>query len=136
MDSTTNFSLRFAQGLESKAETPDRALSRHILRRIAIRTSLLCLAIGFSILGTLIILNRHQADLNGLPGGNFIAVVGGTSAILIGAVFLSASFFHWRFCAKRSASFSRSTNGPSRLSRSNDPSLVSTGISLGGGNHE
>jgi hypothetical protein len=39
-------------------------------------------AIGFSVLGRLIIVNRHQADLNGLSGGS-IAMVGGISAFFI-----------------------------------------------------
>ena len=60
-------------------------------------------AIGFSILGILIILNRHQADLNGLSGGSSVAIVGGISAILVGTVFLFAAFLHWRFCARRTA---------------------------------
>ena len=58
-------------------------------------------AIGFSILGILIIANRHQADLNGLSGGSSVAIVGGISAILVGTVFLFAACLHWRFCARR-----------------------------------
>jgi hypothetical protein len=41
-------------------------------------------AIGFSILGILIIMNRHQADLNGLAGGSAVAMIGGISAIFVG----------------------------------------------------
>jgi len=37
----------------------------------------------------LIIINRHQADLNGLAGGSAVAIVGGISALLVGTVFLS-----------------------------------------------
>jgi hypothetical protein len=48
-----------------KAETPERAA----LQRIATGISLVSLAVGFSILGTVIIVNRDQADLNGIPGG-------------------------------------------------------------------
>ena len=63
--------------------------------------SLVSEAIGFSVLGILIIANRHQADLNGLPGGSSIAMVGGISAVLVGTVFLFAACLHWRFCARR-----------------------------------
>ena len=62
--------------------------------------SLLSEAIGFAILGILIIVNRHQADLNGLSGGSSVAIVGGISAILVGTIFLIAACVHWSFCAK------------------------------------
>jgi hypothetical protein len=101
MDATANFSLRFARASESKVETTDWLLSRQVLQRIATRMSLVSEAIGFSVLGILIIANRHQADLNGLPGGSSIAMVGGISAVLVGTVFLFAACLHWRFCARR-----------------------------------
>ena len=69
MDATANFSLRFARPSESKLEPTDWVLSRQVLQRIATRMSLLGEAIGFSILGILILMNRHQAELNGLSGG-------------------------------------------------------------------
>jgi len=53
-------------------------------------------------------MNRHQSDLNGLSGGSSVAMAGGVGAILVGAVFLVASCFYCRFCAKRSAVFSTS----------------------------
>ena len=65
--------------------------------------SLVSEAIGFSILGILIIMNRHQADLNGLAGGSAVAMVGGISAILVGTVFLVATCLHCRFCARHPA---------------------------------
>ena len=74
MDATANFSLRFAPASESKVETTDWVLSRQVLQRIATRMSLLSEAIGFSILGILIIMNRHQADLNGFSGGSSFAM--------------------------------------------------------------
>ena len=45
--------------------------------------SLLGEAIGFSILGILILMNRHQAELNGLSGGSSFAMVGGIAAFLV-----------------------------------------------------
>jgi hypothetical protein len=103
MDATTTFSLGFAQVSESKAETTDWLLDRQTLQRIATRMSLICQALGFSIFGTLMPLNRHQADLSGLTGGNVVAIIGGKSAILVGAVFLGAVCLHWRFCARHPA---------------------------------
>ena len=103
MDATANFSLRFARPSESKIETTDWVLSRQVLQRIATRMSLLGEAIGFSILGILILMNRHQAELNGLSGGSSFAMVGGVGAFLVGAVFLGAACFHWRFCASHPA---------------------------------
>jgi hypothetical protein len=100
MDATANFSLRFARASDSKAETTDGLLSRQVLQRIATR-SLVSEAIGFWVLGILIIVNRHQADLNGLGGGSSVAIIGGISAICVGTVFLVSAYLHWRFCARR-----------------------------------
>ena len=100
MDATANFSQRFARVSESKVETPDWFLGRQVLQRIATRLSLISKAIGFSILGILITMNRHQADLNGLGGGSAVTMIGGMSAILVSTVFLIATFLHWRFCAR------------------------------------
>jgi hypothetical protein len=47
-------------------ENPKRAT----LQRIATGISLVSLAVGFSILGTLIIMRRDQAELNGVSGGS------------------------------------------------------------------
>jgi hypothetical protein len=57
------------------------------------------LSLGFSIFGMLIIVKRHQADLDGLCGGSSVATVGGIGAILVGTAFLVAACLHWRFCA-------------------------------------
>ena len=65
--------------------------------------SLLGEAIGFLVLGILIIVNRHQAELNGLSGGSSFAIVGAVGAFLVGAVFLGAACFHWKFCASHPA---------------------------------
>jgi hypothetical protein len=103
MDAAANFSLRFARASDSKVETTDWLLSRQVLQRIATRLSLVSQAIGFSILGTLIIMNRHEANLNGLAGGSAVALVDGISAILVATLFLVAAYLHWRFCARHSA---------------------------------
>jgi hypothetical protein len=100
MDATANFSLRFAPASESKVERSDWLLNRRVLQRIATRMSLLSEAIGFSIFGILIVLNRNQADLNGLGGGGAVAMIGGISAVLVAAVFLVAACLHWSFCIR------------------------------------
>jgi len=103
MNATSNFTLGFVPASMSKIETPDGLLSRQVLQRIATRMSLLGEAIGFSILGILILINRHQAELNGLSGGGSFAMVGGVGAFLVSTVFLGAACFHWRFCASHPA---------------------------------
>ena len=103
MDATANFSLRFAPASESKVETTDWLFSRQVLQRIATRISLVSEAIGFSIIGILIIVNRYQADLNGFSGGSSLAIVGGICALLVGTIFLVAVCVHWRFCAMHPA---------------------------------
>jgi hypothetical protein len=99
MDAITNFSLRVAEGSDAKHEKPKRAT----LQRIVTGISLVSLAVGFSILGTLIIVNRDQAELNGLAGGSSFAIAGGIGAVLVGTVFLFAAYLHWKFCARRPA---------------------------------
>jgi hypothetical protein len=103
MGATYNFSLGFAQGTESKAETPDRLLKRQPLQEICTGMSLVSLCLGFSVFGMLIIVNRHQADPNGLSGDSFVATAGGIGAILVGMAFLVAACLHRRFCDSRSA---------------------------------
>jgi len=103
MDATANFSQRSVQVSESKVEAADSFLGRQVLQRIATRLTLIIKAIGFSILGILITMNRHQADLNGLAGGSAVAMIGGISAILVSTGFLVATYLHWRFCARHSA---------------------------------
>jgi hypothetical protein len=65
--------------------------------------SLVSLALGFWVFAMLIFINRHQAELNGLAGGSFFAMIGGIGAFLVGTVFLVAAYLHWRFCAKHPA---------------------------------
>jgi hypothetical protein len=61
------------------------------LQMISTRVSLVSLALGFSIFGMVIIVNQHQADLNGLSGSSSFAMFGGIAAILVGTVFLVAA---------------------------------------------
>ena len=103
MDATANFSLRFARASDHEVRTTDWVLNRQVLQRIATRMSLVGEAIGFSILGILIILNRHQADLNGLAGGSAVATLGGISAVLVATVFFVAACLHCRYCARHPA---------------------------------
>src|SRR5215469_7118064 len=103
MDATANFSLRFARASDSKAKTTDWLLSRQALQRISTGVSLVSLALGFWVFAMLIIINRHQAELNGLSGGSSFAMVGGIGAFLVGTVFLVAACLHWRFCTSHPA---------------------------------
>jgi hypothetical protein len=64
------------------------------------------LALGFWVFAMLIFINRHQAELNGLAGGSFFAMVGGIGAFLVGTVFLVAAYLHWRLCARHPAALS------------------------------
>jgi hypothetical protein len=84
MDATYNFSLGFAQGRESKTETPNRLINQKAIEIISTGVSLVSLFLGFSIFGILIIVNQHQAELNDLSGGSSCATFGGIGAILVG----------------------------------------------------
>src|SRR6516165_348740 len=103
MDAAANFKPPVALAPQSKAVTADWFLSRQTLQRIATGMSLVTLALGFWVFAMLIIINRHQADLNGLSGGSSVAMVGGIGAFLVGTVFLVAACLHWRFCARHPA---------------------------------
>jgi hypothetical protein len=103
MDAITDFSLSFAHGLGLKAGMAERLLNRQALERIATGLSLVSQAVGFSIVGILILATRHQVELSDSAGGGTAAIVGGTSALFVGIAFLIAAVLYSRFCAKRSA---------------------------------
>src|SRR5271165_3427489 len=100
MNTTANFSIWFGQASKLKVETLDQSQP---LQRMATRISLISEALGFTILGTLIIMKRLQADLNCLSGGSAVAMIGGVSAIPAGTAFLLAACLHWKFCTRLSA---------------------------------
>ena len=109
MNATSTFSLGFAPLSQPKSKTLGRLLNRQTVQRIASATSLITQAVGFSVVGMLIIVNRHQSDFNGLSGGSSVAMAGGIGAVLVGAAFLVAACFYCRFCvSKYSAAFSAS----------------------------
>jgi len=101
MDATYNFSLGFAQGRESKTETPNRLINQKAIQIISTGVSLVSLFLGFSIFGILIIVNQHQAELNDLSGGSSCATFGGIAAILVGTAFLVAACLHRKFAYLR-----------------------------------
>ena len=103
MHANYDFSLRSARASESKVETLDWFLSRQTLQRFSTGLSLISLALGFWVFAMLIIINRHQAELNGLSAGSSFAMVGGIGAFLVGTVFLVAACLHWRFCTSHPA---------------------------------
>jgi hypothetical protein len=103
MKAITDFSLSFAQGLGSRVRRPERLLKRAALERIATGLSLMSQAVGFSSIGLLILVTRHQAELNDSANGRFVATAGGICALFVGTAFLIAAFLYWNFCARRSA---------------------------------
>jgi hypothetical protein len=96
MDAPSNFSLGFAEGTGPKTETPPRLFDRQSFRQIWTATSLVTLSLGFSVFGILIIVNRHQANLDGLSGDSLVATAGGIGGLAIGICFLVAACLHWR----------------------------------------
>jgi hypothetical protein len=106
MNAASTFSLGSAPLSEPKIETLGRLLNRKAVQRIVSATTLISQAVGFSVVGMLIIVNRHLSDLNGLSGSSFVAMAGGIGAILVGTAFLVAACLYCRFCARRSVAFS------------------------------
>ena len=97
MNTTANFSIWFGQASKLKVETLDQSQP---LQRMATRISLISEALGFTILGTLIIRKRFQAGLDWLSGRSAIAMFGGVSAIPAGTAFLLGACLHWKFRAR------------------------------------
>jgi hypothetical protein len=97
MNTTTNLSNWFGQASELKVDAPDRSQT---LQSRAARISLISEALGFTILGTLIIMKRFQAGLDWLSGRSAIAMIGGVSAIPAGTAFLLGACLHWKFRAR------------------------------------
>jgi hypothetical protein len=54
------------------------------------------MSLGFSIFGVLIIVNQHQADLNGLSGSSSFAMFGGIAAIFVGTAFLVTACLNYK----------------------------------------
>lgn len=108
MNAASTFSLRFAPLPERKSKTLGRLVNRQTVQRIASTVSLISQAVGFFGVGMLIIVNRHQSDLNGLSSGSSVAMAGGIGAILVGTVFLVAACYYCRSGTKRSAASSAS----------------------------
>jgi len=108
MDAISDFSLSSAQSLWTKARTAEQLLKRAALERIATGVSLMSQAVGFSIIGILILATRHRAELNDSAAGGFVATAGGISALFVGTAFLVAALLYWRFCARRSSGFALS----------------------------
>ena len=100
MDATYNLRLGFTQGTELTADNPAGLRKGHpgqALQKISTGMSLISLSLGFSIFGMLMIMNRHQADLDGLAGEGSVATAGGIGAILVGMAFLVAACLHRNF---------------------------------------
>jgi hypothetical protein len=62
--------------------------SQRRLERIAIASSLVGLALGFLLLGGLILLKK---------GDEGVPIVGGVVGIVLGAIFLMSAFSFWRY---------------------------------------
>jgi hypothetical protein len=114
MKAITDFSLSFAQRLGLKAEMAEQLFKRAALKRIATGLSLISQAVGFSIVGLLILATRAQAELNDSANGSVFAAVGGISALFVGIAFLIAALLYWRFSVRRSAGLAFSCK-PARL---------------------
>ena len=66
------------------------------LQMISTRVSLISMSLGFSIFGILLIVNQHQADLNGLSGSSSFAMFGGIAAIFVGTAFLVTACLNYK----------------------------------------
>jgi hypothetical protein len=69
---------------------------KHSLGKTAARLSILTLALGFSLLGLLSLLNKHQVCAeSGITFENASSIIGGTASFMLGGLFLIFGLFHW-----------------------------------------
>jgi hypothetical protein len=64
--------------------------------KVAVRISILLLALGFSLLGLLSLVNKHQVcSETGVTLENALSIIGGASSFLLGGIFLIAGALDW-----------------------------------------
>ena len=69
---------------------------KNYLGRNAARINIVTLALGFSMLGLLSIINRHPTCTEtNLSFENALSIVGGTASFMLGGVFLIAGTLRW-----------------------------------------
>jgi uncharacterized membrane protein YidH (DUF202 family) len=59
------------------------------LEKISTSISLIVLALGFTLLGLLIVAKDHDGDAS---------IIGGIFGILVGVAFLISACLHWKYC--------------------------------------
>ena len=68
----------------------------HNLGKTVVRVSIVTLAIGFSLLGLLSLLNKHQICAeSGVTFENALSILGGAMSFMLGGIFLVVAAFHW-----------------------------------------
>jgi hypothetical protein len=66
------------------------------LRKPVVRLSIVTLALGFSLLGLLSLLNKHQVcGESGITFENALSIIGGSTSFMLGGIFLVVGVFHW-----------------------------------------
>jgi hypothetical protein len=69
---------------------------KHDLGKTVVRLSIVTLALGFSLLGLLSLLNKHQVcGESGITFENALSIIGGTTSFMLGGIFLVVGAFHW-----------------------------------------
>jgi hypothetical protein len=77
-------------------ETKDAVGRKNYLRRAAPRISIVILALGFSVLGILSLMNKHQVcAASGLTFEDASSIIGGTASFMLGGIFLIAGSLRW-----------------------------------------
>jgi hypothetical protein len=77
-------------------ETKDAVGRKNYLRRAAPRISIVILALGFSVLGILSLMNKHQVcAASGLTFEDASSIIGGTASFMLGGIFLIAGCLRW-----------------------------------------
>ncbi len=69
---------------------------KHDLRKTIVRLSIVTLALGFSSLGFLSLLNKHQVcGESGITFEDALSIIGGTTSFMLGGMFLVVGAIHW-----------------------------------------
>lgn len=69
---------------------------KHDLGKTVVRLSIVTLALGFSVLGLLSLINKHQVcGESGITFENALSIIGGAASFVLGGIFLVVGAFHW-----------------------------------------
>jgi hypothetical protein len=88
--------VKSESGESEKMDMNNAPGQKHDLGKAAVRLSIVTLDLGFSLLGFLSLLNKHQVcNESGITFENALSIIGSTTSFMLGGIFLVVGAFHW-----------------------------------------